>query len=76
MYKIFENKIANLVNFFFNKMEVKDICSLRGLDGRCHFFYTVLIFFRKRTLYKDIGKHPNFKAKLFEFFLYLMTVYR
>lgn len=50
---------------------------LKGLD--CHNrFSTILIdLHKRRTLYKDIGKELllNFKAKLFEFVLFLIIVY-
>lgn len=40
---------------------------LRELDGRGH-FYTVLISFRGRALYKDIEKYSNLKLKFIKFF--------
>lgn len=36
---------------------------LKGLDGRGHFFF-VLISFRKRSLYKNIGKFKECKFKM------------
>lgn len=50
MYKILESKIANLVKQNFNKMEVKDICSLRGFDGRAHFLNYINFLQKKNSI--------------------------
>lgn len=44
------------------------------LDGRGD-FETVLISFRRRVLYKNIGKYQNFKGKIYGGFLYKIIFY-
>lgn len=57
--------LANIFFFF---------CIMKETDGRGH-FKTVLASFKRRALYEDTEKYLNFKAKIYEVFLYLMKVY-
>lgn len=38
-------------------------------------FKAILIPSKKKTLYDDIGKHLNFKAKTYEVYLYVIIAY-
>lgn len=38
--------------------------SLRQIDIRSNFFYTVFIFLRRNALYKNIAKYPNLQDKI------------
>lgn len=33
-------------------------------------FLTELIFFKRKALYRNLGKYPKFKSKINDFFLY------
>lgn len=46
----------------------------RGIDGRAH-LKTILIFFRRRTLYTDIANIQISMLKIYRFFLYLITFF-
>lgn len=60
--KMNNNKILELVNLMISLFYL-----LRELAVRSH-FSTIFISLKRRTLYKDIGKHSKFKAKIFVYF--------
>lgn len=42
---------------------------MKGVDGRGH-FKTLFISLSRRAKYKNIGKYPNLKGKIYENILY------
>lgn len=50
-------------------MILKHLMPLRGSEGRGHFFFTAMISFKRRVLYKEIGNAQIFKAKIHGTFL-------
>lgn len=47
-----------------NKSRRMSYATLSGLDCRGH-IKTVLICFRRKALYKNIGKYPDLKGKMY-----------